>query len=62
VIAEETPVFFHGISLGAILGAGYVRSSPYISRGILNVGGSPFALILTRSSDFTAFHRSLLPL
>ena len=59
LISAETPVFFHGISLGAILGAGYVRSSPYISRGILNVGGSPFALILTRSIDFAAFHRLL---
>ena len=58
------PVFvFYGISLGGILGAGYMAlSGPtgLIARGILNGGGTPFALIMTRSLDFTIFDFLLL--
>ncbi len=32
LIAIDTPIIYHGISLGGVLGAGYVLSSPYISR------------------------------
>ncbi len=60
----EQPVFvFYGISLGGILGAGYLAlagSTGLIARGILNGGGTPFALIMTRSLDFVIFDFLLL--
>jgi hypothetical protein len=58
------PVFvFYGISMGGILGAGYMAlSGPtgLIARGILNGGGTPFAFIMTRSLDFAIFDFLLL--
>jgi len=48
LFTANTSIIYHGISLGGVLGGGYVLSSPYIHRAILNVGGSPFSLILSR--------------
>ena len=48
LFSANTSIIYHGISLGGVLGGGYVLSSPYIHRAILNVGGSPFSLILSR--------------
>jgi len=59
VFSLESPIIFHGISLGGILGAAYVFSSPFIKRGILNVGGTPFGFILSRSTDFGVFEKIL---
>lgn len=54
---------FYGISQGGILGAGYTALSGVtnlIDRGVLGSPGTPFALIMTRSLDFSAYDKLLL--
>jgi hypothetical protein len=54
---------FYGNSQGGILGAGYsVLSGPteLIDRAVLGVPGTPFALVMSRSSDFAGYDDLLL--
>jgi hypothetical protein len=60
VIDPNAQVAFYGISQGAILGGGYILSSPYISRSVLSVPGTPFGLILPRSFNFYEGYLDLL--
>ena len=48
-------VGYYGNSQGAILGGGYVGMSDQIERAVLGVGGAPYAILLSRSADFTPF-------
>lgn len=61
---NKQPSFvFYGISQGGILGAGYVALSgvtKLIDRAVLGSAGTPFALILTRSLDFTRYDQIML--
>ena len=53
---------FYGISQGGILGAGYTALSgnlALIDRSIIGSGGTPFALIMTRSRDFLLYDQLL---
>jgi len=54
-LAAELPVHFYGVSMGAVLGAGYALASPSVSRAALSVGGAPFSMLMTRSANFRAF-------
>jgi len=54
--SSDLDIPFYGISQGGVIGGGYVSSSPLIRRAALGVPGSPFALLLSRSNDFDAFH------
>jgi hypothetical protein len=45
--------FYTGNSQGGIMGGVYMASSPDVIRGVLGVGGGPYALLLPRSSDFS---------
>lgn len=57
------PSLFYGISQGGILGAGYVALSGatgLITRGALNVPGTSFSLILSRSLQFLGYDIALL--
>lgn len=56
LVPHHSNIPYYGISQGGVVGGGYVASSPYISRATLGVPGSPFALLLSRSHDFDAFH------
>jgi hypothetical protein len=53
LVTLSTPVAYYGVSQGAILGGAYVAFSPDITRGVLGVSGTNFALIMTRSAVFT---------
>lgn len=60
VFAEMTPydtseVYYYGNSQGAILGGAYIALSKDIERATLGVGGMPYSILLSRSSDFTPF-------
>jgi cephalosporin-C deacetylase-like acetyl esterase len=59
VPAVPHPSFvFYGISQGGILGAGYTALSGkvgLIDRSIIVSAGTPFASVMTRSTDFTLF-------
>jgi hypothetical protein len=61
---DEAPAFtFYGVSQGGILGAGYSALSGttgLIDRSIIGSGGTPFALIMTRSRDFLVYDKLLL--
>lgn len=61
---NQPPVpVFYGNSQGGILGAGYAALSGatgLIKRAVLGVPGTPFALIMTRSLDFTGYDKLLL--
>lgn len=49
---------FYGVSQGGILGAGYTALSGkfgLIDRSIIASAGTPFASVMTRSTDFTLF-------
>lgn len=46
---------YYGNSQGGILGGAYLALSPDIERGVLGVGGMPYALLLPRSADFDQF-------
>ncbi len=54
-LIDASDVVYYGNSQGAILGGGYVASSPEIERATLGVGGMPYSILLTRSSDFVPF-------
>ncbi|MFT4979203.1 MAG: hypothetical protein ACI8S6_005113 [Myxococcota bacterium] len=47
--------YFYGNSQGGILGGAYAALSPDIQRATFGVGGSPYALLLFRSADFSDF-------
>jgi hypothetical protein len=46
---------YYGISLGGIMGALYLSLAPDVTRGGLEVMGTPFAMILNRSAQFDSF-------
>lgn len=45
--------FYTGNSQGGIMGGVYMAASTDVTRGVLGVGGGPYALLLPRSSDFS---------
>lgn len=47
--------YYYGISQGGILGGVYMATSTEVERGVLDVMGQPYNLLLTRSVDFDAF-------
>ena len=53
---------YYGNSQGGILGAGYtaLAGPGLIDRAILGVPGTPFALVMSRSSDFAGYDKLLL--
>jgi hypothetical protein len=52
---------FYGISQGGILGAGYISlAGKLIDRAILGAPGTPFALVLSRSTSFSDYDKLLL--
>lgn len=55
VIVDAERRYYYGNSQGAILGGAYAALSPDIQRAVLGVGGTPYNLLLHRSSDFTAY-------
>ncbi|GMH73986.1 hypothetical protein TrST_g6648 [Triparma strigata] len=62
-ISDEVEVNFYGISQGGILGAGYnalMGVTGLLQRSILGVPGTPFALIMGKSTDFKVFNELML--
>ena len=47
--------YYYGISQGGILGGVYMALSTEVTRGVLDVMGQPYNLLLSRSVDFDAF-------
>lgn len=53
--SENNSIVYYGISQGGVVGGGYVGMSTDIKRAVLGVPGTPFALLLSRSHDFTPY-------
>jgi hypothetical protein len=47
--------YWYGISQGGILGGVYMATTTEVERGVLDVLGQPYNLLLTRSVDFDPF-------
>ncbi len=54
-VVDPSTLYYYGNSQGAILGGAYVALSQDITRATLGVGGGPYSILLSRSSDFTPF-------
>lgn len=54
-VIDTTKLWYYGNSQGGILGGAYLALNPDIPRGVLGVPGTPYHLLLSRSSDFTPF-------
>ena len=55
VVPAGLDVTFYGNSQGGILGGGFLASSPVIERGVLGVPGTPFGMLVGRSSAFNTY-------
>ncbi len=58
-VVDPMQVYYYGISQGSILGASLLAYSPDIQRGVLQVGGTAYSLMIQRSVDWTEFYPSL---
>jgi pimeloyl-ACP methyl ester carboxylesterase len=54
LIAED-PITYCGSSQGGIFGATLLAIDPDLPRGVLDVAGQPYSLMLTRSEEFDTF-------
>lgn len=52
---DPTKRYYHGISQGGIAGGVYMSTSTDVERGVLEVMGQPYTLLLHRSVDFHIF-------
>lgn len=52
---DPTQRYWYGISQGGILGGVYMGTTTEVERGVLDVLGQPYNLLLTRSVDFDGF-------
>ena len=54
-LVDPEQTWFYGVSQGGVLGGGFGAYSPDVSRVVLNVPGTPFTLLLARSTGFAPF-------
>ena len=54
-VVNTEEMYYYGNSQGGILGNAYFAMSPHFTRGVLGVGGAPYALLLPRSYDFESY-------
>jgi hypothetical protein len=54
-IVDPSRVYFLGVSMGHVLGSTFVAYDPFITRGVLNVGGANWALMFERSNSWAAY-------
>lgn len=54
-IVDPSRVHFLGVSMGHVLGSTFVAYDPFITRGVLHVGGANWALMFERSNSWAAY-------
>jgi len=54
-LLDPSERYYHGISQGGIMGGVYMALSTDVERGVLEVMGQPYTLLLHRSADFHLF-------
>jgi hypothetical protein len=60
-VIDTSDVFYDGNSQGGIFGGTIMAIAQDITRGVLGVPGMNYSLLLTRSTDFTAYSAFLYP-
>jgi hypothetical protein len=53
LIYDPEHAYWYGISQGSIFGASIMALSPTIEKAVLDVGGGPYSLMMTRSGSFS---------
>jgi hypothetical protein len=51
-VLDGSEVYYYGCSNGAIQGMAFMALTPDVARGVLDVGGGPWSLLMERSSGF----------
>jgi hypothetical protein len=51
-IIDGSQIYYYGISDGGIQGGTFMALTPDVARGVLDVGGGEWSLMMTRSADF----------
>jgi hypothetical protein len=54
-IVDPTRLYFLGVSMGHVLGSTFMAYDPFITRGVLHVGGANWALMFERSNSWAAY-------
>lgn len=54
-VLDTTRAYYYGISLGGIMGTSFLGYSPDCDRGVVNVAGGNWSMLLQRSSNFGGF-------
>jgi hypothetical protein len=58
-LVDPTRVYFYGLSQGHIFGSTFVAYDPFITRGVVGVGGANYSMMLERSSDWPTYESTL---
>jgi len=53
LLYDPEQLYWYGISQGSIFGATFMALSPTIEKAVLDVGGGPYSLMMTRSGSFS---------
>lgn len=53
LIYDPEQLYWYGISQGSIFGLTFMALSPVIEKAVLDVGGGPYSLMMTRSGSFS---------
>ena len=54
-ITDASELYYLGVSLGGIEGTTFMALQPDVARGVLNVAGGEWSLLIPRSTDFANF-------
>jgi hypothetical protein len=54
-VIDDDRIDYYGISLGGVMGAVLMGYSPDLQRGVLNVGGAGWSLLMQRSTNWALF-------
>ena len=60
-VFDPTEISFDGISQGSVLGGGLLAISPHFKRGMLNVAGKNFSLLMRRSNAWPTYSIFMYP-
>ncbi|MBK7827982.1 hypothetical protein [Nannocystis sp.] len=53
LLYDPDQLYWYGISQGSIFGATFMALTPTIEKAVLDVGGGPYSLMMTRSGSFS---------
>lgn len=58
-VFDPSAMTYYGISLGGIMGGGFMALHPFIRYGVLNVAGSTWSMMIQRSSNWNTYGAGL---